>query len=145
MNRRDLLKKIALGSPALAFAIVAPSQINLTSSPTNFMFHGWRLQWRDWREMENMDAKVGFWVAYSTDKHGWHIASPWPGPVTPFVPGALLDIHCLPDQTIPSMNTSKEELAWMQNEALERLKRVLVRHGPPPYIPDREQGWSKFL
>ena len=143
MNRRDLIKRIALGAPALAFAVTAPSQVNLVSSPEDFMYHGWRVKWRDWVDMPNMDIKVGIWAAYSTDWHGWHLASPWPGPVTPFLPGALLNVHVLEDQTIPSGNSTREELAWMQNEALERLKRMIQKCGPPPIKPD-ENGWSRF-
>ena len=144
MNRRDLIKRIALGAPALAFAVTAPSQVNLVSSPEDFMYHGWRVKWRDWREVEYADLKVGIWVAYpSPDWHGWHIASPWPGPVQFFAPGSYIDIRCLKDQTVPSGIVSKEELAWMQNEALERLKRMIQKCGPPPIKPD-ENGWSRF-
>jgi hypothetical protein len=144
MNRRDLLK---LGAPALVLTSLAPPRFDLASIPHNpdeFIFHGWKLKWRDWLEMINQDVKVGIWVAYSTDQHGYHIASPWPGPIAVFLPGALIDIHCLENQIIPDGHTSKEELAWMQNEALERLKRVIVKIGQPPIQPDGEKGWSWF-
>ena len=57
MNRRDLLKRIGLTVPAVVGAVMVIEV--KPETPDEFMFHGWKVRWRGWREVENMDVKVG--------------------------------------------------------------------------------------
>jgi hypothetical protein len=132
MNRRDLIKKIALGAPALAFAVAGPITMHPSDSCGEFMFHGWRVKWTGWKRIENMDVQAGQWVAYSTSLNGWHLYSSWPGDCGPFVNNNMFDLCLRNDQILPTMQMPESELDWCKSECLERLKRLIVKVGPPP-------------
>ncbi|HXN71525.1 MAG TPA: hypothetical protein VN861_03115 [Candidatus Acidoferrales bacterium] len=124
----------------MALSLPALADINLSSlplsAPDDFMFHGWRCVWGGWRDMPNMDVRVGFWTAYGAQTDTWHLYSAWPGAVGPFVRGAQIDISLKKDQIMPDYMCFENDLKWFRNECLERLKRMIVKAGPPPFPID---------
>jgi hypothetical protein len=136
MNRRDLIKKFALGAPALVMAIPGPPLSSLTP-PEDFTFHGWRINWRDWQSVVQQDALCGQWIAYSTEKHGWHLYSSWPGACGPFMTHYVFDLSMHDDQMMLNRQSTQEELDYCKSECLERLKRLIVKVGPPPLDIDK--------
>lgn len=143
MNRRELLKRISVVAPAAALVPVLSSlnfPIPSPNSPDDFMFHGWRCMWGGWRDLPNMDIKVGFWTAYGAKGDRWHLYSAWPGRVGPFVLGHVFDISLQKDQTMPYFDASVTEIQHYRNECLERLKRLIIKAGPPPLDPMKSLG-----
>jgi len=138
MNRRDLLKKIGIAAPALVAMPLLASEISFTSTPEtsdSFMYRGWRVVWRGWRQLPNQDAMIGMWIGYSTDKYGLQLASCWPGKCGSFYPGYTLDVSLQRDQILPStfhLDQHPKELEHFKSECLERLKRLIHKVGRPP-------------
>lgn len=135
MNRRDLLKRLGIGLPAVALAPFVAA-VSAKSDPSSVVsgdiFHGWRMYWTGWKDMPNSDILAAQWMAYSPDIRGCHLYSSCPGGCGPYVMGNIFDLSFRKDQTIPRRDTKTEDLAWMRNESLERLKRIIVKVGPPP-------------
>lgn len=139
MNRRELLKRLASVVPVAALVPVASAITLKTAEPqtmTGDIFHGWRLSWTGWKDMPGSDILVSQWMAYSPDIRGWHLYSSWPGRHGPCLMGSMFDlsIQSFQDyQGIPRRATPDKELAWMRNECLEILKRMIIKAGPPPF------------
>jgi hypothetical protein len=135
MNRRDLLKKLSVMTPAIATIPFLPDlkpRLNMIETPDDFMYRGWRMHWRDWVSVPNMDARVGIWAAYSPKLGDWHLCSCWPGMCGSFLSGQVLDISTREHQTLPTFQSTPEDLAYYRNESLECLKRLIHRVGSPP-------------
>jgi hypothetical protein len=133
MNRRDLLKRLGLALPAV---VVVPTAVLAVDSkpqtPDDFMLNGWRVKWGGWREVAQMDIKVGWWAAYGGPGDRWHLYSAYPGNASAFPPGAWFDIACRDDQQIPLPIATEEDLARFKAICLERLKKLIAKAGPPP-------------
>jgi hypothetical protein len=136
MNRRDLLRRIGIALPAVALSPVVSAMVAAkTTAPepgTGDIFHGWRMYWTGWKDLPNADILASQWIAYSPDIKGYHLYSSWPGGCGTFVSGAIFDLSWRDWQAIPKRSTGPEELERMKSECRERLKRMIVRVGPPP-------------
>lgn len=148
MNRRDLLKKIGIGIPAVAM-VPFVSALELPkaapNTPDDFMFHGWRVVWRGWRDMPNMDVRVGFWVGYGAREDQYHLYSAWPGPTGCVPRGGVLNIMRQADQEMPTIESTEADMNWYRNECLERLRRVIVKLGPPPFPLEKYRAGEVIL
>lgn len=136
MNRRDLLKRLFPAAaattllPAVSFAtLYKPAQPPAQSSS---LFHGWCLQWLDWTRLPNMDVLTGAWVAYDLTHDSCHLYSSWPGACGPFRPHMAFNLSIEADQFLPTFLTPPSELDRAKNESLSRLKRLILKVGPPP-------------
>lgn len=96
---------------------------------------GWRVKWRDWQHIPNMDSKIGLWCAYPISLEGWCLYSACPGGCMPFLPGHILDLSVKQGQKIPSMLSTAADLAAFKADALARLKELIWEVGEPPYDP----------
>ncbi|HKN69986.1 MAG TPA: hypothetical protein VJX30_03080 [Terriglobales bacterium] len=140
MNRRDLIKKIAFGAPMLALAIPGPMP-TIDHRPDQFVFHDWNIEWTGWKSLPNTDVQVCQWIAYASPTRGhWHLYSSWPGECGPFAPNSVFNIGLREDQMLTTRRSSAEMLDWCKSECLERLKRLIVKVGPPPF----KSGWDEL-
>ena len=134
MNRRELLKNIGIALPAVA---LTPATAMLEKSPTissnEIRLLGWHCRWSGWRELPNMDVKVGFWIAYNLGSPSdWHFYASYPGAEGEILPRQMFDMSWRDGQTPPSLVATEKELDSYKSECFSRLKRLIVENGPPP-------------
>jgi hypothetical protein len=144
MNRRDILKKMAIAAPVVlavpGILIASPQTPTPLMEDDQFMFHGWRMRWRDWMYLGNQDARVAQWIAYGERGAGWHLYSSYPGNCGPFYGGQVFDLARREDQILPTWDTTTEQLLWCKYECLEALKRLIVKVGSPPFDYEKWRG-----
>jgi hypothetical protein len=141
MNRRDLLKRIGLTLPAIVLPVAALTADEmpkpeaggmLSRSSPDFYYHGWKLHWRDWIWVQNMDVQVGTWMAYGAPTDQWHLYSSWPGGCGPYMRGHMFDLALRDFQVLPTFTATAKELDQYKIKCLERLKLMIDKVGAPP-------------
>ena len=66
MNRRSFVTALGGGCAALTVARRAHAE----TPPDDFLYRGWRVIWRGWREPTNQGVRLGWWEAWRHDTPG---------------------------------------------------------------------------
>ena len=140
MNRRKLLKTIGLSAGVALTAGVVPKEIAAKAELNSVRellwdelpkYRGFRLKWRGWFPIPNMDAQVGQWIGYNphtTEGWGFHVYSACPGAVYKFWDGQIFDCSPREGQEYPKYPNTPENMKRYQDETFQKLIKYIDEH-----------------
>lgn len=118
--------------------VVAPVAESPVDTEDEKHINGWLVKWRDWVYFSNQDAKIGVWMAYPDPLVGWGLYSAYPGTCGPIYPGSVFNCAVQGWQVLPTTMSTKADLRYFKEQALEKLEALIWKVGKPPYDPYAE-------